>query len=148
MSCRYRVKVSGEILGVAKEEWNPPNPAGIHWDIKIMQTNMHLKTDCLYWCQVCKLIATKQFYNKTCLLINILSQFLRFETSWCYSIASTQFRTIKRTNLKCDYVFVKWMGMLRQHFIHGVWRNSFKYRYHLAITYSQSIVYVLESFCL
>ena len=38
MSCRYRVKVSGEILEVAKEGWNPPNPAGIHWDIKIMQT--------------------------------------------------------------------------------------------------------------
>ena len=87
MSCKYQIKLSSEILKVAKEGWNPSNPAGIHWDGKIMHTlkNKNAIED--------RLLATKQFYNKTSLLINILSQFLRFEwceTSYCSSIASTK----------------------------------------------------------
>ena len=38
MSCKYQIKLSSEILKVAKEGWNPSNPAGIHWDGKIMHT--------------------------------------------------------------------------------------------------------------
>lgn len=35
--CRYRVKVSASIAEVAKREWVPPSPGGVHWDGKIMQ---------------------------------------------------------------------------------------------------------------